>query len=227
LFLKSKLSEPHNWLIHHLLLKSLIRFSPNIKGKILDIGCGKKPYEEYFSPQSQSYIGLEYAKTLHGLKSVDVLGDSLLLPFKDSSFDSAVSFQVMEHVQEPKKFLSEVFRILKPDGHFLLTTPFIWGEHEQPYDFYRYTRFGLQYLAEKTGFEIIEIKPDTKFWSTTVLRFNYYLLRFARGRYKSFLKLLMLPVFTMDQVFAFWLDKIPHNYTIDTATFSTLLKKPK
>ncbi len=227
MFLKSKLSEPHNWLIHHILLKSLIKFSPYIKGTVLDVGCGNKPYEKYFYPKCKSYIGLEYVKTLHGLKGVDVMGDSLLLPFKSSSFDNVVSFQVMEHVPEPNFFLSEAFRVLKPGGYFFLTTPFMWGEHEEPYDYFRFTRFGLRYLAGKAGFQVIEIHPDTKYWTTAVLRFNYYLLRFARGKFKSFLKLIMLPIFTLDQLFAFWLDKIPHNYTIDTATFSSLLRKHK
>ena len=225
MFLKSVLSEPHNWLLHHIYLNSIIRNKSFIKGKVLDIGCGKKPYAEYFYPQCEYYIGLDYSKTIHGLDKVDVVGDSLLLPFKNLSFDNVLSFQVMEHVSEPQIFLSEAFRILKPGGYFFLKTPFMWGEHETPYDFFRYTRYGLHYLAEKIGFHVIEIQPDSKFWTMSILRFNYYLLRFARGRFKLVIKFFMLPIFIIDQCLAYFMDKIPHNYTVDTVGFSTLLKK--
>jgi SAM-dependent methyltransferase len=226
LILKSKLSESHNWLLHHNYLKSLIRNKSFIKGKVLDIGCGTKPYVEYFTPQCELYIGLEHSKTIHGLDKVDILGNSVSLPFKDLSFDNLVSFQVMEHVPEPLDFLREAFRVLKPGGYIFLTTPFMWGEHEEPYDYFRYTRYGLRYLVEKVGFKVIEINPDSKYWTTAVLRFNYYLLRFARGRFKPVIKLFLLPIFTINQVMALFLDMLPHNYTIDTVGFSSLFRKP-
>ncbi|MGE5500015.1 MAG: class I SAM-dependent methyltransferase [Syntrophothermus sp.] len=149
------------------------------------------------------------------------------LPFKSRAFDSAVSFQVMEHLPEPLEFLKENFRVLKPGGYLLITTPFMWGEHEAPYDFYRYTRYGLKYLAEKAGYEVVSIIPDTKFWATHVLRLNYYLLRFARGPLKPLLMLLLYPVFYIGQWAAWLLDRIPHNYTIETSTFTTMLRKPE
>ena len=226
MFLKSKLSETHNWLLHHNYLKKIISIRSCIKGKVLDIGCGTKPYLEYFSPNCELYIGLEKSNTIHGLDKVDILADSLSLPFKNLSFDNLVSFQVMEHVPEPLTFLSEAFRVLKPGGNFFFTTPFMWGEHEEPFDYFRYTRYGIRYLAEKAGFEVVEISPDSKYWTTAVLRFNYYLLRFARGKFKELIKLFFIPVFSLSQLLAFILDKIPHNYTIDTVGFSTLLKKP-
>jgi SAM-dependent methyltransferase len=157
---------------------------------------------------------------------VDILGNSLSLPFKDLSFDNLVSFQVMEHVQEPIDFLKEAIRVLKPGGYLFLTTPFMWGEHEEPYDYFRYTRYGLKYMAEKVGFKVIEINPDSKYWTTAVLRFNYYLLRLARGKFKSVIKLIFLPIFTFNQLLALILDKLPHNYTIDTVGFSSLFRKP-
>ncbi|MGE5457189.1 MAG: class I SAM-dependent methyltransferase, partial [Methanococcaceae archaeon] len=162
-------------------MENIHKNSKYITGKVLDIGCGRKPYKEIFLKFCTSYIGLEYIKTIHGFSEVDIVGDSLFLPFKDNQFDSIVSFQVMEHIQEPQQFLTEAFRVIKKDGYFLFATPFMWGEHEAPYDFYRYTRYGLKYLSEKAGFEVIAINPDTKYWSTAALRFNYYLMRFARG----------------------------------------------
>ena len=224
-FKKSILSESHNWLLYHYYIKNIEKNLRYFRGTLLDVGCGKKPYKDLFATRVSNYVGLEYVKTIHGFQNVDVVGDSMDLPFKDNSFDNAVSFQVLEHVREPLQFLDEVFRVIKPSGFLLLTTPFMWGEHEAPFDYFRYTRYGLTYLAEKAGFEIISIEPDSKYWSMAVLRFNYYLIRFARGPFKNVLKVLFTPLFTINQTLAYILDKLPHNYTIDTIGFTTLLRK--
>ena len=72
------------------------------------------------------------------------------------SFDSVLCNQVLEHVFNPDYFLSEIHRVLKPSGKLLLTVPFVWDEHEKPYDFARYTSFGLTSLLEKNGFHVLE-----------------------------------------------------------------------
>ena len=100
-------------------------------------------------------------------------------------------------------------------------TPLMWGEHEPPHDYYRYTRYGLRYLAEKVGFEVIAIEPDTGYWSTAVLRFNYSMNRLARGP----LRYLMRPLW-WNQYLALWLDKLDRKYRVDTATYTTILRKP-
>jgi SAM-dependent methyltransferase len=161
-FRKNANSMPHNWLIHHYQIVSVEKYVHQyIGGYVLDVGCGIKPYQEIIEQSSTMYIGLDYADAHHGFSQVDVIGSALNLPFADESFDSIVSFQVMEHVPEPVQFLSEIRRVLKKSGYALITTPFMWGEHEQPYDFFRHTRYGLQYVAEKAGFNIMVIHPDT------------------------------------------------------------------
>ena len=97
----------------------------------------------------------------------------------------------------------------------------MWGEHEAPYDFYRYTRYGLEYLSKKVGFKILNINPDTGFWVTTIIRTNYFLTRFS-GR---ILKYFILPVVWIDQFFAQILDKWLDKDRTETANFTTLLKK--
>lgn len=220
-FERSKNTKPHNWLIHHYCVRSVKRNASRLNGSVLDIGCGIKPYREIIEKFCTKYIGLDQPTTPHGLKEVEVVGDALFLPFSNESFDSVVSFQVMEHVTEPQLFLTEAFRVLKHGGNALLMTPFMWGEHEQPRDFFRYTRYGLRYLAEKAGFEVIAIEPETGYWSTAVLRFNYWLNRFGKGP----LRYLLTPVW-LNQYFALWLDRIDRSYTVDTATFTCLFQKP-
>lgn len=129
--------------------------SHNITGLTLDVGCGTKPYQKLFA--STTYWGLEIdTPESRKNKHADYFYDGKRFPFEEDTFDSIVANQVFEHVFNPDDFLSEINRILKPEGKILMTVPFVWDEHEQPYDFARYSSFGLKALLEKHGFEIIE-----------------------------------------------------------------------
>ncbi|MGQ9820166.1 MAG: class I SAM-dependent methyltransferase [Candidatus Kapaibacteriales bacterium] len=133
-------------------IKSL---SGEINGRILDVGCGTKPYLSFFN--YTEYIGLEFDTGIDSeKKEADYYYDGKTFPFEPASFDSVISNQVLEHVFEPKEFLSEIYRVLKPNGKLLLTVPFVWDEHEQPYDFARYSSFGLVYLFEQSGFKVLK-----------------------------------------------------------------------
>lgn len=138
------------------LYRAIASLSGNIKGKTLDIGCGSKPYQNLFV-SSTEYVGLEIDTPESREKNqADYFYDGSAFPFDDSEFDSAVANQVFEHVFNPEEFLEEINRILKPQGTLLLSVPFVWDEHEQPYDYARYSSFGIKHLFEKHGFEIVE-----------------------------------------------------------------------
>jgi hypothetical protein len=64
---------------------------------------------------------------------------------------------VLEHLPEPATVLRELHRVLKPSGTLWMTAPLFYVEHERPYDFYRYTRYGLRHLLDQAGFEVREI----------------------------------------------------------------------
>lgn len=219
----SKNSRPHNWLIHHICVKSIRSNLKYISGqRVLDVGCGIKPYAHLIEPICHSYLGLDRIPAADQ-KKIDIYGDALSLPFSSCSFDALVSFQVMEHVKEPEIFLSEAFRVLKGGGHALITTPFMWAEHEQPHDYYRYTRYGLKYLAEKAGFIVLNINPDTGPLTSSAFRITYWLDHFRYGPFRK----LLYPLYAFIQVSAFLLDKLDSTYRVDPATFTTVLKKPE
>ena len=137
------------------LAKHVTDLAVNVTGKTLDVGCGTKPYAHLY--QSIEYVGLEIDTPKNRAnKKADYFYDGNKFPFDDALFDSIVANEVFEHVFNPDEFLNEIFRILKPQGVALLTMPFVWDEHEQPYDFARYSSFGIKSLLEKHGFEIIE-----------------------------------------------------------------------
>ena len=137
------------------LLEEINKMAPKMKGRLLDIGCGRKPYRNLF--RVDEYLGLEIdSPENRANKSADFFYNGELFPFENEIFDGAICNQVLEHVFTPDRFLGEIHRVLKPGGKLLLTVPFVWDEHEQPHDYARYTSFGLRSLLEKNGFEMLE-----------------------------------------------------------------------
>ena len=125
-----------------------------LTGRLLDVGCGQKPYREFFSVAE--YVGLEIDSAENRAKKLaDFFYDGTVFPFQDGSFNCILCNQVLEHVFTPDLFLREIHRVLEHEGLLLLTVPFVWDEHEQPWDFARYSSFGLKNLLEKNGFEVL------------------------------------------------------------------------
>ena len=109
------------------LLKNIKPLGNHISGKTLDVGCGIKPYKKFFN--SNEYIGVDVRTTLHNSEnSIDIYYDGKTIPIKNEQFDSVVTSQVLEHVFYPDLFLSEINRVLKPNGYLLITVPFVWDD---------------------------------------------------------------------------------------------------
>jgi SAM-dependent methyltransferase len=134
------------------LFRNMKELGAKITGKTLDIGCGQKPYEHLCS--SSEYIGLDVENPHHPNHKADMFYDGNIFPFEDESFDSVICNQVFEHVFNPDDFLGEINRVLKDNGRLLMTVPFVWGEHEQPNDYARYTTFAMCSILKKNGFSI-------------------------------------------------------------------------
>lgn len=124
--------------------------------RVLDVGAGDAPYRELFA--HVEYVTTDWAESVHDdARGSDLIASADRLPVDDASFDVVVLTQVLEHVPEPGAVMGELHRVLRPGGTLLLTAPLAWELHEAPHDFYRYTRFGLEHLAQAAGFERIEI----------------------------------------------------------------------
>ncbi len=176
-----------SWLVYYIWINHIPKVKPYVKGVLLDIGCGHKPYYEYFKEGLQNYIGLEHPDTPSESGVVDIYGTGAELPFADESFDTVVSFAVIEHVKEPELMLREAGRVLKKSGFIVMTIPHIWGLHEIPNDFFRYTKYGIEFLLKQGGFTVVEIKALAGFWVTYSLRLCYYLESFRPFIPKSLL----------------------------------------
>lgn len=151
--------------VHRYFLFSFIKTkAPLLTGKLLDFGCGRKPYKNLFS-KVDSYIGvdIEVSGHAHQESEIDFFYDGKKIPFENDYFDSLFCGEVIEHLFEPELILKELNRVLKPNGIGILTFPFAWQEHEIPYDYARYTSYGTKYLLEKYGFEIVEYQKSGHF----------------------------------------------------------------
>lgn len=199
-----------NLLIYHIHDNELKRSASNyLKGKLIDIGCGTKPYKTLLVPYVTEHIGVDHEGTFHSKSNVDLFGTAYDIPICDNSFDSAICTAVLEHLEEPEKALRECYRILKPGGVAFYSVPFIWPVHEKPRDFFRYSNYGLEYLFKKTGFEVVELKALSGFWVTFGQLLVYNLYRLNRGPLKWFWIINLLSL--LIQVVAYGMDKIDKN----------------
>ena len=144
------------------------------------MGCGTKPYQKLFVA-AVDYVGLEYDSPANRVaKRADYFYDGNIFPFEDASYDGVICNQVLEHVFNPDQFLREISRVLKPGGNLLLTVPFVWDEHEQPWDYARYSSFGLRSLLERNGFDVDEQRKTNADARVLFQLINAYLFKVLR-----------------------------------------------
>lgn len=163
-------------------------------GKLLDIGCGSKPYENLFNVDEYFGIDVEVSGHDHRLSKVDKFYNGRDIPFPNDEFDIVFSSEVFEHIFDIDYSLSEVYRVLNPGGKLILTCPFFWPEHEQPFDFGRYTSFGIEHLLKKHGFSCVSVSRSTGHFATLVQMLSAYISMHIFPK-NPFLRIALNPLF--------------------------------
>jgi SAM-dependent methyltransferase len=168
------------------ILSAIVENSCQLKGKLLDFGCGSKPYKSLFS-HTEEYVGLDFQGEGHSHEgeNVDVFYDGNTIPFPDNYFDSILCSEVFEHLFSLDQLLIEMNRVLKPGGKILITCPFVWNEHEAPIDFARYTQYALTFLLEKNNFKVLKKDKKGTFIETITQIRNLYMMGSIFGTYNQ------------------------------------------
>ncbi|MCU1236388.1 MAG: Methyltransferase type 11 [Candidatus Solibacter sp.] len=127
--------------------------------RVLDAGAGEGQYRHHFARQRYCGVDLAVGDAAWDYSKLDALADLTALPFRSGAFDAAVHIVTIEHLREPAAALAEMARTLAPGARLLIAAPHEWEVHQAPHDYFRYTRYGLAYLLEKSGLEVQEMRP--------------------------------------------------------------------
>ncbi|MEZ5024880.1 MAG: methyltransferase domain-containing protein [Chitinophagales bacterium] len=198
------------------LLQGVKKYAHELNGRLLDFGCGEKPYMELFSVDE--YIGLDIEKSghTHENSNVDVYYDGKVIPFDSGYFDSFFSSEVFEHVFNLPIVLKEINRVIKPGGKLLITVPFAIHEHEEPFDFARYTTFGVKSILNDNGFEVLSMDKTNHYVEVLFQSMAWYVSSFFIRGFKvlTIIQLLILvaPINIFGMIFSKILPKVNSNY---------------
>lgn len=136
-----------------LLRKQLKKTVKYVNGNVLDVGCGMKPYEQIFSPYADKYVGVDMVE---GPK-VDIVADiSKGMPFQSGTYDTVICTEMLEHTPYPRESIREISRVVRTNGHIILSSPFTHKLHGEPYDYYRFSHHILEIILQEAGLEPLE-----------------------------------------------------------------------
>lgn len=205
-FLVNSPIYPH-WLEYLKMRKGNEFILQNIKGDILEVGAGDGSLKKELISKNKDiarYIATDYSnwdgefdemnkkvKKYNSLGSIffgyckreplDKVCSATELPFEKESFNHHLSFEVLEHINDPEKYFSEVSRILKPNGTAIMSVPFLYrmhgGEPEHKLDFFRYLNGFFYERAKKNDLEVMKIYNNTGFGTTLASLTNQWVIR--------------------------------------------------
>lgn len=186
-----------------------------LSGNLLDFGGGSKPYQDLFK-NSQNYFSIEVLSNKENLKS-DIYYNGSELPFADNTFDSILCTEVFEHVEKLDDVIDELYRVLKPGGRMIVTTPFMCMEHEMPYDFRRFSFNGLSNLMKKNNFKILQSQKLLNNFHVFFQTLNFYICQVFLKKKTKYLKYIIYfflagPINFLSLFFNFFLPKADEMY---------------
>jgi SAM-dependent methyltransferase len=162
-----------------LLLECIQFFKHIMKGKLLDLGCGNKPYSVIYNEVCESSIGCDVPFSLHQNSHVEVLcfAEDIDKHFEPGFFDCVICTEVLEHTVNDYKVIRNINKVLKNDGNLIISAPFTYVLHEAPHDYRRYTLYGLKNIIESHNFEVKSIFSMGATFSSGFFIFYYTLTK--------------------------------------------------
>jgi len=207
-----KILNNHAWAINNFIKNCATRCDRKNK-IVLDIGAGELPYRHFFTKclyQSQDVVNNEK-------KTIDYVCDANKIPLKESSVDCIICTQVLEHIKEPHLVIKEMYRLLKKGGKVFLTTHLCMEEHMLPYDYFRFTRYGLAFLAESNKFKVESITPQGGRFLVLAKQLQTAFPHIIKNKLLIYLYYLfaLIPVF-ITNLLCYYLDKLDHDKILTT-----------
>lgn len=170
------------WLTDRKFEFALSQASPYVIGRLLDVGCNRKPYRKLYAESVRRHIGVDFTipagkpgeEAASRAMGPDVLTDAHHLPFCSESFDTVLCTHVLVHLKEPSQAIGEMSRVLREGGCLVLSARQMWHVYIAE-DYFRFTESGLRYLAEKNGLEVLEVFGVGGFFSRLGVKLTYFL----------------------------------------------------
>ena len=171
-----------NWLANHKIIRVLERARVHAHGRLLDVGCGSRPFASTFAGRITHYIGTDlYASPYLDSHPPDIRAAADAQPIRSASMDTVFGLSMLTYLPEPLRMIEEAYRVLKPGGMLLLEFTQMVPLHDPPNDYFRFTRYGAAYLLERAGFEPVEFIPIGGLWARVGLSTIAALNRVNRG----------------------------------------------
>lgn len=198
-----------NWLANHKILRALEHAREHARGDLLDIGCGSKPFAPVFEGRLRRYWGTDLTASRYlGGARLDAFASAEAQPFRDASFDTVLGLSMITYLPEPLRFLREAHRVLRPGGMLLLECTQMVPLHDEPHDYFRYTRYGAAYLLEQAGFDPVAFVPIGGLWSRVGLTMIAALNRVNRGPTRILTELPVRLLYIVIQSLAELMDRV-------------------
>ena len=198
-----------NWLANHKIIAALERVRHHASGDLLDIGCGSKPFAGLFKGRVTRYWGSDLAASRYlGGERPDAFATAEAQPFRAQSFDTVMGLSMLTYLPEPGRMIAEAHRVLRPGGVLILEFTQMVPLHDEPHDFFRFTRFGARYLLEQAGFEVVEYVPVGGLWARVGLTSIAALQRLNRGPTRIVTELPVRLLYTVLQLWFELLDRV-------------------
>ena len=149
----------YSWIIKSKLIRALERVRHHARGVLIDVGCGDRVFESLFSGRVSRYVGVDLPDSPYPRITPDMFARAEALPLRDRSIDTVLGLSVLTCLPEPARMLDEVHRVLRPGGILILEFTQMVPLHDEPHDYFRFTRIGARWLLERAGFEVLEMIP--------------------------------------------------------------------
>jgi len=199
----------YNWLANHKIVRALERARVHARGELLDVGCGSRPFAPLFAGFVTRYRGTDLAASRYlGAARPDAFARAEAQPFRDGSFDTVLGLSMLTYLPEPVRMVREAHRVLRPGGVLLLEFTQMVPLHDEPWDFYRFTRYGAAHLLREGGFEPVEFIPIGGLWARVGLSMIAPLNRVNRGATRVLTELPVRALYVVIQLGCELLDRL-------------------